>query len=624
MSVTATTPPHNEGKSVLENLRNLRFLAGDEGEFWDSFLVNIAALCKTSAVILIIQENARWVVRQEYYDDNAINTDKKFFLESALQLADRAHENGFAYERLDLPVPQNSLPYALVTRLDVGDTYEKAAIFLIADRRNTQQFNDIVVRTQLVSDIPAHYYIGKRKVDGGADQEANKLLVNALEVANTIMGKDKFLLSCMALVNELASRFNCSQVSIGWKNDHYIRTVAISHLEDFKKQTQAISALENVFEEAYEQNEMVVFPKLDDKFVVDRVHQKYCRNLDLCQAASLPVYAGDKLVAVVTCERRDTPLTVYELDTLRLVVNQVAPWLDALHYRDRWIGGRIALRFKEHLDAWLGVEHSLLKLTGALVAVLLLYVCMGEWEHRVEGTATLKTESVSYLSAPYDGVISDVIVHEGDEVRQGASLLKLDTRELILREVQESADLVRYQREAEKSRSSEALADMRIAQTRGEEVQAGLDKVRYHLQQAHMRAPYDGVVVEGDSRKLLGAPVAKGDILLKIAKVDAMYVHVRVSERDIDQIVNRSKGALILLSRPEQTFSLTLDKMIPMAEVDQREGNIFIIKAMIDEKPPGWWRPGMSGVARFDVGKRKIIWILTHRFTDVIRMYFWW
>ena len=624
MSDATSTRSPEDGKSVLENLRNLRFLDGDETQFWDIFLHNIAELCKSSVAFLIICENAEWVVQQEYYGNEAIKTNKESFLAPALHLAERAHQNGFAYERLELTFPQTILPYALVSRVDVGDAYDKAVLFLIADRRSSQQFNDIVVRTQLVSDIPSYYYIGKRKADDGTSKEANQLLVNALETANKIMEKDKFLLSCMTLVNELAYRFNCSQVSLGWKKGHYIRTVAISHLEDFKRQTQAIGALEGVFEEAYEQDEMVVHPKVNDKFVVDRVHQKYCRNLNLNQVASLPVYAHEKIVAVVTCERRDSPLTVYELDTLRLIVNQVAPWLDALRFRDRWVGDRLAQRFKEHLDALLGVEHSLLKATAVVTSVLLLYICFGEWNHRVEGSATLKTDSISYISAPYDGMISEVIVHEGDEVRKGAPLLKLDTRELLLREAQESADIARYQREAEKSRANEALADMKIAQSRLEEVQAGLDKVRFYIQQAHIKAPYDGVVVEGDSRKLLGSPVSKGDILLKIAKVGAMYVNVKISERDIDQIAKISKGELILLSRPDQTFSLTLDKVIPMAEVDQREGNIFVVKALIDDQPLAWWRPGMSGVAKIDVGKRKIIWILTHRLTDFIRMYFWW
>lgn len=611
------------GKTILENLKNLRFFEGDETDFWTRLLYNTAVLCKSPVVLLMSKENDEWSVRQEYYDNEEIKTDRNLHVASALHIVERAYQNGFAYERLESGLPQIALPFALVFKVEADETYEKSVIFVVVDKGNTQQFNDMVVRTHLISDIPLNYYTRKQKSHTETGNESNQLLVNALEVANTIMDKRRFLLSCMTLVNEIAYRFNCSQVSLGWQKGHYIRTVAISHLENFKKHSEAISALEGLFEEAYEQDEIVVYPKTNDKFIIDRTHQNYHKKNNLSQVVTIPVYINDKIVAVVTCEKQDSALTVFEIDTVKLIVNQVAPWLNVLHYNDRWVGSRIAIRLKETLGSWLGVEHSLLKATAIIISAALLYSFIGEWDYKVEGSVTLKTDSVSYISAPYDGLIYDVKVHEGDEVKKSSLLLKLDTQELLLKESQESADIVRYTREAEKSRAHEALADMKIAQSKVNEAQAGLDKVRYHLAQANIKAPFDGIVVEGDNKKLLSSPVSKGDILLKIAKVDAMYVKIKISERDIDEITKGAKGELRFLSRPDDTFKITVDKIIPMAEVDQREGNVFIVKAKIDDKPQAWWRPGMSGIVKIDAGNRKIIWIITHRLTEFIRMYFW-
>ena len=203
-------------------------------------------------------------------------------------------------------------------------------------------------------------------------------------------------------------------------------------------------------------------------------------------------------------------------------------------------------------------------------------------------------------------------------------LLQLDTKELVLKAAQSSADITRYTRESEKSRAHEALADMKIAQSRVDEVQAELARVQQHLGQARIKAPFAGMVVEGDKNKLLGAPVTKGDMLLKIARIDAMYLTVKVHERDIGEFREREKGRLSLLGRPDDTFTITVNKIIPMAEVDQKDGNIFVLKADINDAPQAWWRPGMSGVARIDVGKRKVAWILSHRLIDYIRMHLWW
>ena len=612
------------GREILENLKALRFQEGDETEFWKDLLLDAAFLCKSQAVFFITKENDKWGVRREFYSNETITSNKECFFSAALSLVDRACQNGSAYERLNVVIPDISLPVALVVKIDVGNVYDKAVLFLFVDKGNARQFNDMVVRMQLISDIPLHYYVRKQKPKTENKDKTNQLLVNVLEVADRIMDKKKFLLSCMTLVNEIACRFNCSQVSIGWKKGSYIRTVAISNLEDFKRHTEAVHVLEGLFEEACEQNEIVAYPEINDRFMVDRTHQKYLKKLGLSQVVTIPVSLNDAIIAVVTCEKQDSKLTVSEIDTIKLIFNQIAPWVNVLYFNDRWVGSRIALWCRETLGSLLGVEHSVLKAMVIVISAAILYSIIGVWDYKVDGRAILKTDSVNYISAPYDGLISDVNVHEGDKVARGDLLLKLDTQELVLKEAQESAKKISYEHEIEKHRANETFADMLIAQSRVNEAQAGLDKIRYYIKQADIKAQFDGIVVEGDKQKLLGAPVSKGDLLLKIAKVDAMYAVIRISERDIDHISQKAIGQLILLSRPNDTFDITFDKLIPMAEVDQREGNVFVINAAIDGEPQAWWRPGMSGIAKINAGERKIIWILTHRLTEFIRMYFWW
>lgn len=611
------------GRTILESLKNLRFFEGDETEFWTGFLSNTAVLCKSPVVCFISKEDEAWTVRQEFYSNESIKTYKNLLLTSALGLVERACQNSFAFERLDLKVPQITHPFALVFKIEVSKTYEQSIIFVVVDRGNIQQFNDLVVRTQLIGDIPLDYYARQQKSHTETANASNALLVNALEVVNMIMHKERFLLSCITLVNEIAARFNCSQVSLGWRKGNYIRTVAISHLEDFKKHSEAISALEGVFEEAYEQDAVVVYPKTDGNFIIDRTHQKYGRKQNLSQVVTIPAHINDDIVTVMTCEKQDSALTVFEIDAITLILNQVAPWLNVWHRQDRWLGGRLALGLKETLSSWLGFEHSLLKAAAIVISAALLYSFVGEWNYKIEGSATLKTDSVSYMAAPYDGLIYDVKVREGDEVRKDDLLLKLDTKELLLKEAQMTADIVRYSSEAEKNRANKMLADMKIAQSKVNEARAELDRVRYYIEQAGLKAPFDGIVVEGDKQKLLDSPVSKGDILLKIAKIDEMYVQMKVSERDIGEIGKGAKGRLILLSRPHHTFNVTVDKMIPMAEVDQREGNVFIVKASIDDDQQAWWRPGMSGITKIEAGRRKVIWILTHRSVEFIRMRLW-
>jgi hypothetical protein len=79
-----------------------------------------------------------------------------------------------------------------------------------------------------------------------------------------------------------------------------------------------------------------------------------------------------------------------------------------------------------------------------------------------------------------------------------------------------------------------------------------------------------------------------------------------------------------LLSNPQLSVPIRISSVIPVAQVKGQEGNQFMITAELLQSPLVWWRPGMTGLARIDAGRRNIAWILTHRVVDHLRLMFWW
>ena len=165
---------------------------------------------------------------------------------------------------------------------------------------------------------------------------------------------------------------------------------------------------------------------------------------------------------------------------------------------------------------------------------------------------------------------------------------------------------------------------MRVARAMQAESQARLDLVDYRLSRAEMRAPFDGVVVEGDLRERIGAPLKTGDVLMKFSAAQAdLYVEdVRVPERDIDLVARSRRAEAAFASRPEDTFPLTILRIEPMASVD-KDGNAFTLRGRLDTTA-SWFRPGMSGIAKVDAGTRSLLWIATHRLIDFLRLKLWW
>jgi multidrug resistance efflux pump len=243
--------------------------------------------------------------------------------------------------------------------------------------------------------------------------------------------------------------------------------------------------------------------------------------------------------------------------------------------------------------------------------------------YRVEGNFVLRSDDLTYLTAPFEGYIDQVLVRPGDAVAMGAPLLRLKTTELKLEEAYALADLNRYQREAEKARSAGALAEMRIDQALADQAQARLDMVRYRIAHATITSPFAGRVVEGDLRERLGAPVKAADVLFKVARIDTLYAEAEVNERDIHEILGKSPGQIAFVSRPKNKFPVHIVTVEPAA-IPKNEANVFLVRCALDEKPQPWWRPGMSGICKFNVEKRTLIWILTHRTVDFLRLKLWW
>jgi hypothetical protein len=113
------------------------------------------------------------------------------------------------------------------------------------------------------------------------------------------------------------------------------------------------------------------------------------------------------------------------------------------------------------------------------------------------------------------------------------------------------------------------------------------------------------------------------DVLFKVARLDTLYVEAEVNERDVHEILGKSSGEIAFLSRPRQKFPVRIVTIEPAA-VPKNEANVFLVRCAIDGGAQTWWRPGMSGVAKFKVENRTLFWILTHRTVDFLRLKLWW
>jgi RND family efflux transporter MFP subunit len=453
--------------------------------------------------------------------------------------------------------------------------------------------------------------------------DSNRAFAQTFDLLTLLDKQTRFTPAVMTVCNELARQAGCSRVSLGWRQDAYVRVRAVSDLPRFEAKMEIVRQIEAAMEECCDQDEEIILPEPDDASYVARDHQQFARAQGVTYVATLPLRVDERPAGAVLLERQDRAFTSAEVTALRVVLDRASRRLDELERHEGSLPRRALRSTRGQLARLLGPEHTWWKAGGLTVALLLLLACVCTWPHRVEGAFVVRSDTLVNLPAPFEGYISDVPVRVGDIVRTGDVLIRLDRRELLLEQSSLTAELARHEAQRAQAEVERRLAEMRAAAAAKEQAQANLDIIRFRLARADIAAPSDGVIVEGDLRERIGTPVRAGDLLMRLTRIEAMYVEIEVPERDAHAVRASRRGEIAFATLPDRRFPIAVERLEPVARV-KPEGNVFVIRARISD--PGadiWWRPGMSGVAKVDAGDRRIIWLLTHRLVDFIRLKLW-
>lgn len=609
-------------EDALTRLAALRRFSGPPAVFWQSYLDVLVAVSEARFGVVVRKrekEATSWrkvVASPANLSSGSLGT----FFASVESLCEASLEGGDALVEFDGESKGEAPSYGIAIHLETGRGTERWVAVFLLEKVGKSEAKEAKKRLLLTHCIPADLqrFQSENRAPGAAFQASSLLDLMAL-----LDAKKRFLELAMTLVNELAGRHFCERVSLGWEERGYVRVKAISHSDKFEGKMEAVQDLELVMEEALDQDEEIYWPPLDGETLITRDHAKFAASQGVQHLCSIPLRLAGEPVGVITLERSTEAFLEDEIRLLRIAADMAAPRIADLKERDRWFGARMAGGFRRLCGRVLGPEKTWAKVLALGGAIALAVLFFGTAGYRVEAPFLLRTTNIAYLSAPFDGYITAVDTEVGDVFAKEQRLLSLDTRELFLEEASAAANLSHYRREEEKSRARNELAEMRIAAAQAEQTQASLDIIRFRLAQAEIRASFDGIVVEGDLKKRLGAPVKQGDVLFKLARLDRLYVECEVSERDIHEVRLGTNVELSFASRPKDTFEAKVALIEPVATITEDE-SVFIVRCELQSEPEDWWRPGMGGITKIAVEDRTFAWIFFHRTVDFLRLFLWW
>jgi len=445
----------------------------------------------------------------------------------------------------------------------------------------------------------------------------------AAEVLTALNQQDRFAGAAMGLCNEVAARWQCERVSVGFLKGRYVRLKAMSHTERFSRKMKIVQDIEAAMEECLDQDVEVVCPPAGDATYVSRSAGDLAKRHGPTWVVSLPLRKAGEPMAVLTVERpADNPMGLDDIESLRLACELCTAYLVNLYEQDRWFGAKAAAGARKGLALLVGPKHTWLKVaaTGILAAAAFLIFAKGDY--RAEAPFVLEATQQQVIPAPFDGFLDSVSVAPGDPVVAGETVLAgLDSSELRLQLAAARAERLAHEKQAAVAMRDRKTAEAQIARAEADKVAARIRLLERHIGRARIVSPVSGRVITGDLKRQIGAPVKTGDVLFEVAPLQLLRATLSVPEDGIAEVRQGQHGELATASYPDRRLGFVVEKINPVAEVvDQR--NVFKVRVRLLETQP-WMRSGMEGVAKITIGRRRYAWLWTRRLVNWLRMKLW-
>ncbi|MCD6304087.1 MAG: HlyD family efflux transporter periplasmic adaptor subunit, partial [Planctomycetes bacterium] len=342
---------------------------------------------------------------------------------------------------------------------------------------------------------------------------------------------------------------------------------------------------------------------------------------------SLPLRRGGRVVGVVTLERSgEEPFSAEQVEALRLTCDLCCPRLADLQRRDRWVGAKLAGAAGALASAALGRRHTGAKAAGLLIAAAAAYFSLARGTYEIRAPFVLQAVGRRLVCAPFDGQIEEILVEPGQVVRAGDLLGRLRTAGLRRQLSGLEADLFEARKQADAARAAKKWAESQMASARAVRLEQRIALLKEHIDRAELRAPTGGTILKGDLRPFVGSEVEKGRVLFELAPAGVLRAEVSIPEDQVGDLLavaagRTVRGTLAVAAYPARKVPCRLGRVFPIAR-QEAGGNVFTARLAVESVEP-WMRPGMEGVARLELGRRRLAWIWTRRLVNRLRLWLW-
>jgi len=290
-------------------------------------------------------------------------------------------------------------------------------------------------------------------------------------------------------------------------------------------------------------------------------------------------------------------------------------------------------RMRQKLARKSGVRNAVMAGVAA-IAVLVLLIPV---EFTIEARGELEPSVRQFVWASEDGIVSEILPGDGDQMEAGDLILRLRNDELAVQ-------LESLQGEIATARTRlAAIESLRISRESSRDVQLGSEHsevtakvdalerqlvfLQTRLSNLQVKSPIRGKLFGSALReRFLGRPIIRGQYFCEIAELESNWeVRLRVSEADIDHLMTSAKAnsgkplvTYSLAARPGEYTTVPVSSIAKTTELDST-GTLFTeVIAAMPETPTGTERPGTGVIGRIHCGKRSLGYVCFRQISEYL------
>jgi RND family efflux transporter MFP subunit len=411
-----------------------------------------------------------------------------------------------------------------------------------------------------------------------------------------------------AIVNGPSAVIPYERAGIALDENGQIKLKAVSGTTQLDADNPQYAALRSLLEWGAILNEPLLVVQRGEEIDSDRqetrakFHEYYAETeMRACYLA--PLMDEEGKVGVLLFESSDADfLSEAHLEMLKVLTSQATVALrNASLYKEvPFVGVLQPLIDKKR--KFLALEKHRRALIVAALAAAALFLLAFPLPLRVDGNAVVAPAHMAQVGPEFDGVIRQILVHEGDVVEAGTPLAALEEWEY------------RSAVAGAKAKYQTAVAQMDRALATGDGTEAGIDRAQADfwasevnraqekLEKTIIRSPIAGVVATQQPENLVGRKVKEGESFLEIVDNSQALVDVAVDETDVGLLERGQNASLKLDGFPEKTFHGEVAVVSPQGVVLNAEPTFFA-RISVDNRAR-LLRAGMQGRGKISTGGR--------------------